>query len=72
MYISKSKPYYRGTDNPRVRAGFTCPICYGPKDQGLVACWPCFRSSRLRYGDPKAEQTISDFESFLCSQETRR
>jgi hypothetical protein len=58
-------------DNPRTRRGFTCPLCYGPKDQGLVACWHCFRTSGLRYGRPEAEDTISDFEAFLESQERR-
>jgi hypothetical protein len=58
-------------DNPRVRRGFTCPICYGPKDQGLVACWYCFRTSGLKQCDPDAEATVAAFEDFLASQEQR-
>jgi hypothetical protein len=58
-------------DNPRVRRGFTCPLCYGPKDAGLVACWHCFRTSGLKQCDPVAEETVSKFEDFLASQEQR-
>jgi hypothetical protein len=58
-------------DNPRTRKGFTCPICYGPKDQGLVACWYCFKHCGLKDGMPHAEKLVSDFEAFLESQERR-
>jgi hypothetical protein len=27
--------------HPRIRAGFTCPRCNGPKDKELLLCWPC-------------------------------
>ena len=58
-------------DNPRTRQGFTCPICLGPKSQGLVACWHCYRTSGLKQCDEHAEQIVSDFEAFLISQEQR-
>jgi hypothetical protein len=61
-------------DNPRVRCGFTCPLCYGPKDAGLVVCWPCHRNQELEndgcYSED-AETTIAEFENFLASQERR-
>jgi hypothetical protein len=58
-------------DNPLTRKGYTCPFCYGPKDQGLLACWYCFNRSGLRNGEPHADEAISNFESFLESQERR-
>jgi hypothetical protein len=58
-------------DNPRTRSGFTCPFCYGPKDQGLLACWYCFNRSGLRNGAPEAEAKLLQFEDFLASQERR-
>lgn len=58
-------------DNPLTRAGWTCPICLGSKDAGLVACWPCFRTSGLKQCDPKAEAKVAEFEDFLTQQERR-
>lgn len=58
-------------DNPRTRANYTCPFCFGSKDQGLLACWRCFKTSGLRNGNPQAEQTLACFEAFLKSWETR-
>jgi hypothetical protein len=58
-------------DNPLTRRGFTCPLCYGPKDSGLVACWYCFKRSGLKNGEPRAEEAVSNFERFLESQERR-
>jgi hypothetical protein len=58
-------------DNPRTRSGFTCPICLGPKDRGLVACWYCFKTSGLKQCAPRAEKIVADFEAFLESQEQR-
>lgn len=46
-------------DNPRVRASIACPLCGGFKSQGLVACWPCYRSNGLKYGNPEAEAKIA-------------
>lgn len=57
-------------DNPRTRAGWTCPLCLGSKDAGLVACWPCFRTE-LKRGNPEAEATVSAFENFLEAQDRR-
>lgn len=53
------------TDNPNVRNHHLCPLCDGPKDVGLVACWPCFRSSGLKYGDAAAERKLTERESQL-------
>jgi hypothetical protein len=61
-------------DNPRVRRGFTCPLCYGPKDAGLVVCWPCNRQEKNNNNGSYsnwAEDTITAFEDFLASQEQR-
>ena len=33
-----------------VRADYTCPLCIGPKDTGLVLCWPCHRSEKRANG----------------------
>ncbi len=52
-------------DHPRVRASLTCPLCDSAKDQGLVACWPCYRTSELGYGNPDAERLIDDVEREL-------
>jgi hypothetical protein len=57
-------------DNPRVRAHHLCPLCNGPKDAGLVACWPCFRSSGLKNGRRDAEWRIQDRERELAKRET--
>jgi hypothetical protein len=53
-------------DNPRVRASLVCPLCNGAKDAGLVACWPCFRSSGLKQGDPAAEARVAARERSLA------
>lgn len=58
-------------DNPRTRAGWTCPICLGPKNQHLLACWECFRTSGLKDHNLVAEQKVAEFEDFLASQERR-
>jgi hypothetical protein len=57
-------------DHPRTRAGWTCPVCLGSKDPGLVTCWPCWRS-KYKHGDPKAEAMVAEFEEFLTQQERR-
>lgn len=38
------------TDFPKVRAHHVCPVCNGPKDLGLIACWPCFRNRGVKTG----------------------
>jgi hypothetical protein len=58
-------------DNPRTRRGWTCPLCFGPKDAGLVVCWPCFKGPNgLKYNHER-EAEVSAFEAFLESQERR-
>jgi hypothetical protein len=62
-------------DNPRVRRGFTCPLCLGPKDAGLVVCWPCNREQKnANHGaySERAEATIAEFEDFLAYQGQRQ
>lgn len=55
------------TDNPHVRASTVCPLCSGFKSQGLVACWPCYRSSDLKYGNPAAEAKIAAANAMALS-----
>jgi hypothetical protein len=55
-------------DNPRVRASLVCPLCNGAKASGLVACWPCFRTSGLKQGDPAAERAIAERETSLAAR----
>jgi len=57
-------------DNPLVRASNTCPICHGEKHNGLVACWPCYRSkvTAWEYSD-KAEAMIAARERYLRSEQ---
>ena len=57
-------------DHPRVRQSGICPLCDGEKERGLVACWPCFRRSGLKYGAPDAERAIAAVECRL-EQEQR-
>jgi len=33
-----------------VRLSTTCPNCTGPKDKGLVVCWPCHREQKQKNG----------------------
>lgn len=33
----------------RVRDGFTCPRCWGSKDQGTLLCWPCHHKEKNRH-----------------------
>lgn len=55
-------------DHPLVRASLKCPLCAGPKDQALVACWPCFRSWNMRGGNRNADAIIASVEAslFVC------
>lgn len=57
-------------DNPKVRAHHLCPFCNGPKDPGCVACWPCFRTCGLKYGDPAAERKLAERERELSGIHT--
>jgi hypothetical protein len=59
-------------DNPRVRASLVCPLCNGAKDRGLVACWPCFRTSGLKEGAAEPERKIAAREAQLAHVEAVR
>lgn len=59
----------RQSDHYLTRNQTTCPFCYRHKDLHLVACWPCFRSSGLKYGDETANERLDDFEDFLGARE---
>jgi hypothetical protein len=39
------------SDYPKVRAHHICPVCNGQKDEGLIACWTCFRNCGIKSGD---------------------
>jgi hypothetical protein len=52
-------------DHPRVRASLICPLCNSAKASGLIACWPCFRSSGLKDCDPAAERRVATREAQL-------
>ena len=55
-------------DNPHVRAALECPLCYGPKNEGLVTCWHCYHRHGLKYGNETAEHVIASRERFLASE----
>jgi hypothetical protein len=48
------------TDYPNIRADSACPFCHRPKDNGGIACWPCFRAEGLRYDTSPDQRTILD------------
>jgi hypothetical protein len=56
------------TDNPLVRDGYTCPSCLGPKNRGLLICWPCHHDQK-QHNDGKYDQLteamISAYEIHL-------
>lgn len=53
------------TDHPLIRADGYCPICHSRKDVGTVACWACYRSHGMKYGNPETERIIAAREEFL-------
>lgn len=53
-------------DYLHVRASDVCPLCRRHKDQGLIACWPCYYARGLRYGNEEAERLIEQIEASLC------
>lgn len=57
-------------DHPNVRQSTTCPLCLEAKPQGLVACWPCFRAYKMRYGNPKVEAHIARREAEMTERRT--
>jgi hypothetical protein len=54
-------------DNPNVRRGSTCPLCYGFKDKGLITCPQCYCGYGLKYGNPRAEAIIAVAEQALIA-----
>lgn len=52
-------------NNPLTRKSSHCPLCDGPKDIDLVACWSCFRVYDMRMGNPAAEAMIARHEASL-------
>jgi hypothetical protein len=52
-------------DYPHVRSSTACPLCRGRKEAGLVACWPCYRTSGLRDGNARTESIIERAEAEL-------
>lgn len=50
-------------DHPNIRNWTKCPFCLGNKDQGLVACWPCYRKHDLRNGG--GQQTLDVTEKAI-------
>ena len=52
-------------DRPNIRLSTICPLCCKAKDQGLLACWPCFRASGLRYCPPAVEAKLDEYEAQL-------
>jgi hypothetical protein len=59
-------------DYPHVRASDVCPLCKRHTDRGLVACWPCYHTRGLRYGNEEAESLIEQTEASLCKVVERR
>ena len=53
-------------DYPRVRSSYVCPLCYGSKQPGLVACWRCYHAWGMRYGNEEADRLIKEAEASLC------
>jgi hypothetical protein len=54
-------------DYPHVRSSYVCPLCYGSKQPGLVACWRCYHACGMRYGNAEAEGLIEQAEAVLCA-----
>jgi hypothetical protein len=52
-------------DYPQVRSSTICPLCSAHKEAGLAACWSCYRSYGLRYGNAEAEAVIVRAEAGL-------
>lgn len=54
-------------DHSNVRADCTCPLCHGPKDRGLVACWTCYRTNGLRIASGSADAIFSRRDQYLAN-----
>ena len=50
-------------DHPLIRKGTLCPLCLGHKNEGLIACWPCYRR-HVGYGG-QAERVFDRAERAL-------
>ena len=62
-------------DESYVRSDYTCPLCLGPKDRGLVLCWPCHRSEKEANGggySAFAERRIAATDKLLRETEDLR
>jgi hypothetical protein len=54
------------TTEDRVRNHPVCPLCYMTKTFDLVVCWPCYRRTGLRNGNPLIEARIRAFGERLA------
>jgi hypothetical protein len=59
------KTFRPASDYPHIRRDTYCPFCGDHKRAGLLACWPCFQSNGMKYGDTRAENVLRDRERFL-------
>ena len=59
-------------DYPHVRASAVCPLCLGHKDQGLIACWPCYHRRGMRYGNNEVEEVLKQTEIRLAAGDEHR
>lgn len=58
-------------NHSRIRGSKICPLCNGFKGEGLVACWPCYHTHRLRYGDnAEAEAKLDRADDELLAAQT--
>lgn len=55
-------------DRPNIRNSCTCPLCQGPKDRGLLACWPCFNYFKLDGFSEAAEYSLDMAEERLAAE----
>ena len=75
IHVRQDKSYstivtnFNYPDYPLIRAWFDCPLCGGGKDQGLLACWPCYRAFDLKNGDSEVKNILSEKESQLEARE---
>lgn len=56
-------------DYPEVRDGYVCPLCRGDKEQGLLACWACYKNCRMRDGNAEAERLIARAEADILTKD---
>ncbi|MGH9761249.1 MAG: hypothetical protein ACREDR_33635, partial [Blastocatellia bacterium] len=55
-YERLSMPSRQELDMPNLRSSLECPLCKEPKDEGLLACWTCYKKYGLQYGNPVIER----------------